>query len=100
MAPPIAAPPPSMPRPRQSKDKTSAVSSVDLGIFLVDLDERERAPQQNRNEKREDRDFFQRTIPERCKAFEEPNEQSADCGTRITDEAANDRADESLEPDD
>ena len=56
-------------------------------------------PDQDRNERAEDDHFLERAAPERRVALQQPDEDRADGGRRIADQAADDGADEGFQAD-
>src|ERR1700682_4291699 len=81
--------------PRQ---KPAALRHADSFLSLVMM-RRKRAPEQNRNDQREDDDFLESAGPERGKRFEETHQNGSRCRQRVARKAADDRADEPLQAD-
>src|SRR5664280_1907822 len=77
-----------------------AARTVELHLFFfIVMAALERAPQQDRNDQREDDHFLEGAGVVRAEAFEQADEHGADRRARVAGEAAEDRGDESLETD-
>src|SRR5258708_38834914 len=92
-------------RPRGSpRYERSRASRPALALFLLDflLDGvfcPDRLPDQDRNQRPEDEDLLERAVEKRRVAFEQPDHDRPDGGRGITDQPADDRADEGFEAD-
>ena len=54
-----------------------AAHPLDLFVFLIDLRQRQRTPQQNGNQQPKDDHLLERAVPERSEAFENADGKSA-----------------------
>src|SRR5665647_2489853 len=81
---------------RNCDDVEGAGVLIEPSLIFFVMMRSQRAPQQHRDDQREDDHFLVLAGPERREALDEPDQQRAGGRHRIADEPADDRADESL----